>query len=83
VSDIDINDRQPDEFIDLSGLNCPLPILKTKAALARLASNQLLEVKVTNPDSDKEFRALGNQPGYQVVAHDQGDGVVIYRVLKC
>lgn len=54
---------QPDKHIDLSGLNCPLPILRAKKALAELASGAVLEVIATDPGAPKDFEAFCRQTG--------------------
>ena len=41
--------------IDTRGLNCPLPILKAKKALADMASGQVLKVVATDPGSNRDF----------------------------
>ncbi len=52
-----------DKEIDLSGLNCPLPILRTKKALAELQSGQVLKVWATDPATPKDFDAFARQTG--------------------
>lgn len=54
---------QPDKHIDLSGLNCPLPILRAKKALAELVSGAVLEVIATDPGAPKDFEAFCRQTG--------------------
>ena len=49
--------------IDTRGLNCPLPILKAKKALADLASGQLLKVVSTDAGSVRDFQAFARQTG--------------------
>ncbi|KIA81115.1 MULTISPECIES: sulfurtransferase TusA family protein [Chromobacterium] len=53
----------PDKHIDLSGLNCPLPILRAKKALADMASGAVLEVIATDPGAPKDFEAFCRQTG--------------------
>ena len=64
----------PDRLIDLSGLNCPLPILRAKKALAEMASGTVLEVIATDPGAPKDFEAFCRQTGNALRLH-QGDGV--------
>ncbi|AQR65959.1 hypothetical protein BXU06_13505 [Aquaspirillum sp. LM1] len=52
-----------DKDIDLSGLNCPLPILRAKKALAELASGQVLRVTATDPGAPGDFAAFCRQTG--------------------
>ena len=49
--------------IDTRGLNCPLPILKAKKALAEMASGQLLKVLATDVGSVRDFQACAKQTG--------------------
>ena len=53
--------------IDTRGLNCPLPILKAKKALAELESGQLLKVVATDPGSLRDFQAFTRQTGHELV----------------
>ena len=53
--------------IDTRGLNCPLPILKAKKALADMASGQLLKVVATDPGSLRDFQAFAKQTGNELV----------------
>ena len=53
--------------LDTRGLNCPLPILKAKKALADMASGELLRVASTDPGSMRDFRAFARQTGHELV----------------
>ncbi|MBS0293839.1 MAG: sulfurtransferase TusA family protein [Proteobacteria bacterium] len=53
--------------IDTRGLNCPLPILKAKKALADMASGQLLKVLATDSGSLRDFQAFAKQTGNELV----------------
>lgn len=53
--------------IDTRGLNCPLPILKAKKALADMASGQLLKVLATDSGSIRDFQAFAKQTGNELV----------------
>ncbi|EER60637.1 SirA family protein [Acidovorax delafieldii 2AN] len=53
--------------IDTRGLNCPLPILKAKKALADMASGQLLRVRATDSGSLRDFQAFAKQTGNELV----------------
>lgn len=66
---------EPDKEIDTRGLNCPLPILRAKKALAELRSGQVLKVVSTDPGSMRDFQAFCKQTGnellhQQIVARD-------------
>jgi tRNA 2-thiouridine synthesizing protein A len=56
-----------DKELDTRGLNCPLPILKAKKALAELASGQMLKVVATDPGSVRDFQAFAKQTGNELI----------------
>lgn len=60
------NSVQEDKILDVSGLNCPLPVLKSKAMLATMAAGEILKVISTNPDSVKEFGSLCRGPQFEL-----------------
>ncbi len=60
-------DIQVDKEVDARGLNCPLPILRAKKALAELASGQLLKVVSTDTGSMRDFQAFSKQTGNELV----------------
>ena len=53
--------------VDARGLNCPLPILKAKKALAELQSGQLLKVLSTDGGALRDFQAFAKQTGNELV----------------
>lgn len=53
--------------LDTRGLNCPLPILKAKKALADMNSGQVLKVVCTDPGSTRDFQAFARQTGNELV----------------
>jgi tRNA 2-thiouridine synthesizing protein A len=61
---------QTDKEIDTRGLNCPLPILKAKKALAELASGQTLRVVATDPGSVRDFQAFAKQTGNELLEQE-------------
>jgi tRNA 2-thiouridine synthesizing protein A len=67
--------------LDLKGLSCPLPIIKTAKAMKELAPGQLLEAFATDPGSVPDFKAWAQTTGNQLVECDQADGVFHF-VLK-
>ena len=58
---------QADKEIDTRGLNCPLPILKAKKALADMHSGELLKIVSTDPGSVRDFKAFARQTGNELV----------------
>ena len=65
--------------VDASGLNCPLPILRTKKALAEMQSGQVLKVTSTDPGSVRDFAMFAKQTGNELVEQaDQSGSFVFY-----
>ena len=67
--------------LDTRGLNCPLPILKAKKALAEMASGELLKVFCTDPGSTRDFQAFAKQTGNELVEQQTAGGEFVH-VLK-
>ncbi len=58
---------QAQKELDTRGLNCPLPILKAKKALADMSSGDVLKVVATDPGSVRDFQAFARQTGNELV----------------
>lgn len=63
-----------DKELDAKGLNCPLPILRTKKALGELAAGQVLKVIATDPGSVKDMQAFAKQTGNELLASTEAGG---------
>ena len=70
------------EVLDTSGLNCPLPILKTKKALQKMDSGKILEVISTDAGSVKDLEAFCNQTGNKLVSTTEDAGKYIFTIEK-
>ena len=57
-----------DKELDARGLNCPLPILRTKKALADLQSGQVLKVLATDPGAVRDFQTFAKQTGHELLS---------------
>jgi len=53
--------------LDTRGMNCPLPILKAKKALAEMSSGDVLKVIATDPGSVRDFQAFARQTGNELL----------------
>ena len=71
---------QTDKELDARGLNCPLPILKAKKALADMVSGQTLKIVATDGGSVRDFQAFANN-GNDLV-HQESTGGEHITVLK-
>ncbi len=66
---------QFDRELDVKGLNCPLPILRTKKMLSEMSSGQVLRVVATDRSAVKDFQAFAKQTGNQLLANAEEDEV--------
>ena len=64
--------------LDARGLNCPLPILKAKKALAEMTSGQVLRVMATDPGSVRDFQAFAKQTGNELLSHSESDSEFVF-----
>lgn len=68
--------------LDVRGLNCPMPILKTKAAFAHLDSGDVLRVEASNIEYVREIHAFSNQMGHRILDEQVGGAVLTFVVRK-
>jgi tRNA 2-thiouridine synthesizing protein A len=66
--------QHADREVDARGLNCPLPILRTKRALSDMESGQVIRVLSTDPASVRDFQAFSRQTGNELIGHGEQDG---------
>ena len=71
-----------DKEIDTRGLNCPLPILKAKKALAELQTGEVLRVVATDPGSMRDFQAFARQTGNELVEQQAAETGVFIHLLR-
>lgn len=72
ICDTEIMEFQKD--LDARGLNCPLPILKAKKALAEMQTGEVLRIVATDSGSVRDFQAFAKQTGNALVAHSVNNG---------
>ena len=66
---------QIDRELDVKGLNCPLPILRTKKTLSEMTSGQVLRVLATDAHAVKDFQAFARQTGNELMSTVELDQV--------
>lgn len=59
--------------LDARGLNCPLPILKAKKALAEMVSGEVLRIVTTDPGSVRDFQAFAKQTGNELLSQNSSE----------
>lgn len=74
-----MSDIKPDVVLDTKGLNCPLPVLKTKKAIDSLPAGQILEVISTDQGSKSDIPALLKRLGHELIeTRDEGGAIEFY-----
>lgn len=69
-------------LLDVKGLSCPLPIVKTAQSLRQMTAGELIEVHATDPGSLKDFVAWSKTTGNQIVEQTQDGGVFRFVLRK-
>ena len=64
--------------VDAIGMNCPLPILRTKKALATMQSGEVLKVKATDAGAAHDFPAFAKQTGNELLASTKEGDVLVF-----
>ena len=64
--------------VDAIGMNCPLPILRTKKALATMQSGEVLKVKATDAGAAHDFPAFAKQTGNDLLASTKEGDVLVF-----
>ena len=70
------------EKFDATGLNCPLPILRSKKVLTKLSSGDVLYVISTDSGSVKDFEAFCKQTGNELLESSEDGGKYHYYIKK-
>jgi len=72
----------PDLTLDVSGLCCPMPVLKAKKAIDTLATGQILEVIGTDPGSKSDMPAWANRAGHEFLGSEEENGKFKFYIRK-
>ncbi len=71
-----------DEYLDAKGLNCPLPILKTKVLLNRMPAEAVLMVEATDPHSQVDFEAYCARTNHELMASRNEEDVFTFYIRR-
>ena len=75
-------DTSYDQYLDAKGLNCPLPVLKTKLALNRMQPGEILFVEATDPHSVIDFEAYCARTGHTLLRIDEGEEIIGFTISR-
>ena len=68
----------PDQILDCSGLNCPVPVIKTAEAIKRIEIDQILQVISTDRGSPPDMEAWSRQTGHELLDSRQNNGEFVF-----
>ena len=68
--------------LDAKNLSCPLPILKTKKAIAEIGIGEYLEILATDRGSESDFQAWTKSTGHELTDYSQDGGIYRYIIRK-
>lgn len=71
-----------DEELDVRGLVCPLPILRTKKQLVNMKSGKILKIVATDPGAVIDFQVFAEQTGHQLLNSTETDGELLFFLQK-
>ena len=75
-------ETKPSTRLDVTGLNCPMPLLKAKQALNALQPGDRLEVIATDPGSVRDFEVFSTQSGHPLLHSREENGRYFYLLEK-
>lgn len=78
----ELNLSASDRQLDVSGLKCPMPILRTKKALADMASGEVLEIRATDPATREDFAAFARQTGHVLLQLIEADASLVFYLKR-
>ena len=68
--------------LDARGLNCPLPILKAKKALAEMTTGQVLKVLATDSGAVRDFQAFAKQTGNELLSYSEDNKEITFYMKR-
>jgi tRNA 2-thiouridine synthesizing protein A len=71
-----------DKIVDCKGLNCPMPVIKTKKAIEEIEPGQILRVEATDKGSLNDMPAFAKRTGNEIVESSEENGVFIFYIKK-
>lgn len=70
------------QTLDARGLNCPMPILRTKKALNTLSSGETLKIMATDPGALKDMASFCTQTGNTLLSSQEAQGAYEFVIRK-
>jgi tRNA 2-thiouridine synthesizing protein A len=77
MSDIKFN-----QFLDVKGMSCPIPILKTKRIVETMSGGEVLKVETTDPDSKNDMASWAKRTGNEILMVEEESGTFTFYIKK-
>lgn len=75
-----LDEIKPTQTLDARGLSCPMPILKTKKAIEKMKSGEILEVLGTDPGTKNDMPSFAKRAGHEYLGHKDDQGFTRYYI---
>ena len=69
-------------LLDVKGLNCPLPVLRTKKAMKSVPKGEILTVEATDPAAKRDITVLCETSGFTLLSTEERDGVFVFAIRQ-
>ena len=76
------NQIEINQYLDAKGLNCPLPILKSKLLLNKMQADEILVVEATDPHSQVDFEAYCARTDHEIIKSTLSEGVYSFTIKR-
>ncbi|APT51750.1 MULTISPECIES: sulfurtransferase TusA family protein [Bacillus] len=71
-----------DQLLDVTGLACPMPIIRTKKKMNDLAEGQVLEIHATDKGAKADLAAWAKSSGHELITQTEEGHVLKFWVRK-
>ena len=75
-------EEKPNYILDCIGLYCPMPILKTRQEIDRLAVGDVLEMHADDPASEPDIKAWAKRAGQEIIRIEKVEGYFKFLIKK-
>ena len=82
TTNIEQGDQSALITLDLTGLKCPLPVLKARRQISQMVDGAVLEVKADDPAAPLDFDHFCHTGGHQLLESTESNGVFMMRIAK-
>ena len=74
--------KQVSQVLDCIGLYCPMPVLKTRQEMDKLAAGEILEVLSDDPAAEEDLKAWAKRSGQKIINIEKIDEGIRFLILK-